>query len=697
MSGFAYLPMIRQSGATECGLACIVMIARYFGVGADLIELRRRYPPSLSGVTLRYITKICDSLHLTTRAVSCRASELDQLRLPCLLHWQFNHFVVLKRARPGRFTIHDPACGVVARSYKEVSDAFTGVALEISRASDFRRTRQPPMLKLSGLIHLGAAVGGKMLAGLVLALICEVLVLASPFYLQTVIDQVLVKGDQLLLNTLAIGFAALLVFQVVANTMRQLTFQYLSQVSVFDLTTRVLNRMLRLPLRFFRARDLGDVQHRVQSLKRVQDFIVHSAPALILDVLFIVLITALMSLYELRLTSLAIVTTLAWCAWRVMTFRLRMRLSSDIAISESSVQTHFLETLRAVQTIKMVNGETTRQSEWRNLFANGINLRIKAGNLIILDNALRQTLFQGLRLVIIYALAKKGLNGQMTIGMVSAYVAYLGMFITRAGGIVDRLIEYKLLDVPLHRLADILFNDEETAGRNRSSRIDAPQEIELRNVGFRYSPEESWILKDCSCLVPENGFTAITGCSGAGKTTLLKLMAGLESFSAGAVMVSGLAIADWRSKWLRGKLAAVFQDDRLLKGSVAENIALFESSVDMVRVRQAAEDSCVGAEIESLPMGYETRVCDLGSSLSTGQTQRILLARALYRKPKLLLLDEVTSGLDPQTEKRVIRALSRLAITRVVITHSDQMLQAAHEVLWLHNGTLLSSRPELNV
>ena len=174
-------------------------------------------------------------------------------------------------------------------------------------------------------------------------------------------------------------------------------------------------------------------------------------------------------------------------------------------------------------------------------------------------------------------------------------------------------------------------------------------------------------------------------------------MAGLESFSAGAVMVSGLAIADWRSKWLRGKLAAVFQDDRLLKGSVAENIALFESSVDMVRVRQAAEDSCVGAEIESLPMGYETRVCDLGSSLSTGQTQRILLARALYRKPKLLLLDEVTSGLDPQTEKRVIRALSRLAITRVVITHSDQMLQAAHEVLWLHNGTLLSSRPELNV
>lgn len=673
------------------------MIASYLGVGADLVELRKRHSLSLSGATLKGIAEICGRLRLSTRAVTCAVPELRKLRTPCVLHWRFNHFVVLRSAYRSHVVIHDPARGIVREKYDQIAEAFTGVALEVSRAPGFRKTRRPPKLRLNGLLPVNFKMFRTLLGGLVLALICELLVLASPFYLQVVIDQVLGKGDALLLNTLCVGFGVLLVFQVIANTMRQLTFQYLSQVSVFDMTARILHKLLALPLAYFRGRDLGDVQHRVQSTRRVQNFIVYSAPALLLDGLFIVLIIGLMAVYNSDLTTLAIAVTGAWCLWRAMVLPFGLRLSNDIALSESYVETHFLETLRAVQTIKLANGEATRLSEWRDLFANGINEKIKAGNLAALDSAIRQLLFQGLRIVCIYFLAKKALEGNMSIGMVSAFVAYLGMFTTRAGGIVDRFIEYKLLQVPLDRLADIVFIEDEPTQPSGAERTRSEDGIELRHVAFSYGQQEPWILKDCSCVIPKNGFTAIAGRSGTGKSTLLRLLARVESVSEGEILVGGIALRDWRSQSLRGLTATVFQEDCLLKGSVAENIALFDGESKPGRVRCAAKKACVDVEIEALPMGYETRIGDLGSSLSKGQVQRILIARAFYRRPKLLLLDEATSGLDARLEKHVIRSISRLDATRVVITHSDHMLEAADEVLWLHKGTLLSSRPELNV
>ena len=697
MIGAAQLPIIRQTLASECGLTCIAMIANYLGVGADLVELRKQHSLSLCGATLKGITEICGRLRLSTRAVTCAVPELRKLRTPCLLHWRFNHFVVLRSANRSHVVIHDPARGIVREKYSQVAEAFTGVALEVSRAPGFRKTRPPPKLRLSGLLPVNLNMLRTLLGGLVLALICELLVLASPFYLQVVIDQVLGKGDALLLNTLCVGFGVMLVFQVIANTMRQLTFQYLSQVSVFDMTARILDKLLALPLAYFRDRDLGDVQHRVQSTRRVQNFIVHSAPAFLLDVLFFVLIVGLMTAYDRDLTMLAIIVTATWCLWRAMVFPLGLRLSNDIALSESFVETHFLETLRAVQTIKLANGEAARLSEWRDLFANGINEKIKAGNLAVLDSAIRQLLFQGLRVVCIYFLARKALEGQMSIGMVSAFVAYLGMFITRAGGIVDRSIEYKLLQVPLDRLADIVFNEDEPTVQGGAERKRSEDEVELRHVAFTYGEQQPWILKDCSCRIPKDGFTAIAGRSGTGKSTLLRLMAGVESVSEGEIFVGGIAVRDWRTQSLRSRTATVFQEDCLLKGSVAENIALFDGKPEPERVRRAAKRACVDVEIEALPMGYETRIGDLGSSLSKGQLQRILIARAFYRRPKLLLLDEATSGLDALLEKRVIQSISQLDATRVVITHSDRMLEAADKVLWLHKGMLQLSRPELNV
>lgn len=695
MNGGKSLPVVRQAAATECGLACVAMIATYFGVPTDLISLRRKHEVSLKGATLSTIASCCRGLGLSTRAVRCDYRELKKLRMPCVLHWRFNHFVVLKSVKDDCVVVHDPARGVVTESAAVVSDAFTGIVLEVSSSPRFKSLKLPLQLKLRDLISSDANLRRQFLAGLLLALICEILLLTSPFYLQVVIDQVLAKGDSPLLNTLAAAFTILLIIHVLANVMRQLTFSYLSHVTVFDITTRVLHRLLQLPIRFFRSRDLGDIQHRVQSLGRIQSFVVQSIPALILDSLFVILITGLMTLYEPRLTLLMVVVLGLWCGWRVLIFSLSLRLSSDIAQAESSVQTHFLETLRAVQSIKVTNGESQRESEWRNLFAGATNTRIRVSNLHVVDGAVRQVLFQGARIVTVYLLAMRGLEGQISIGMMSAYVAYLGMFTTRGCGIVDRVLEYKLLDVPLNRLADIVFSEEESceiAGGNHPL-----GNLELRHVSFSYSRDEPAILKDCSALIRESGLTAIAGPSGVGKSTLLQIVAGHESITGGELLIGGRPAHHWHPHDLRAQMAVVFQGDSLLKGSVAENIALFDTSLDRGQIRDAAMAACIAADIESLPMGYETRIGDLGSSLSRGQVQRILLARAFYRRPALLLLDEATSGLDYGLEKKVIAALCELPATKLVVTHSDLMLQAADTVLWLHEGRLLSSRPDLNV
>ena len=690
------LPDIRQATASECGLACVVMVANYLGVGADLVELRKTNQVSMNGSTLKGIAEICNRLRLSSRAVRCRVDELSQLRTPCLLHWSLNHFVVLKRVSRKHLILHDPARGVVKERYAQAAEGFTGVALEISAGPDFRKTKPPPRLRLSTLVPVDATLLRSLSVGLLLALICELLFLASPFYLQLVIDEVLGKSDVMLLDTVAIGFGLLLLFQVFAGTLRQLTFQYLSQVSVFDIPARILERLLSQPLTYFRDRDLGDVQHRVNALRQVQSFIVQSAPALLLDLLFVGLIICLMIAYDLRLTVLSVVVALAWFGWRAILYPINHRLATAIAHAESSISTHFLETLRSVQTIKMYRGEAARLSEWRNRFADGINRKIQAGNIGILDSAMRQLLLQGLRILCIYLLARKALAGQMSVGMVSAFVAYLGMFITRAVGIVDRVTEYRLLDVPIGRIADIVFAETQSVDEDVGEATTTSNQVELRNVAFGYSRSEPRILNDCSCAIEENSLTAIAGCSGAGKSTLLRLIAGVETVSDGEILIGGRAIGSWRQQHLRTRVASVFQGDCLLKGSVAENIALFDEDRDLLAVQHAARLACIDRDIEALPMGYESRIADLGSSFSKGQVQRVLLARALYRKPKLLLLDEATSGLDTELEKGVIRSIAALEATRIVITHSDRMLTAADEVLWLHNGVLLSSRPELN-
>jgi len=668
------------------------MIASYFGGNADLTELRRRHGISLKGATLAAIMRICEALRITTRPITCKASELGQLRTPCILHWEFNHFVVLCKVRHDRVLLHDPARGRVVERMTAVRRAFTGVALELLPGTGFTRQPAARRLRLADLLRVDRGFLQSASAALALALVCELLLLATPFYLQLVIDEVLMQGDRLLLQTLAAGFGLLVLFQVLANVMRQLTFQYLGQTTAFDMSSRVLQRLLYLPLSYYRSRELGDIQHRMQSLGRIDQFVTQSAPALLLDLIFLLLVTVLMLVYDARLALLVIVAAIIYSGWRTLTFEGWLQTSKRLARAEANVQTHMLESLRGAQSIKMACGEPQRAAAWRNRLAEKINAQIGLGNLAIGDQAVHQLLFQGLRVLVVYLLARDVLAGIASIGTVSAFVAWLGMFVTRLGGVVQRVIEYRLLAVPLGRVADVVFNETEQSGDEDARPVLFNGGVAVRSLSFSYAQGEASIVRECTFSICGGEFIAIRGRSGSGKSTLLRLLAGLEAPTSGEILYDGRPARDWQRGKLRRLVATVFQDDTLLAGSIAENIALFEQHCDRTRMRAAACLAAIDAEIEALPMGYETRIGDLGAALSTGQVQRILFARALYQRPRLLLLDEFTSGLDGDAERRVVNALRRLTATRIVVTHSDVVMRAADRVVEFRDGTLSDGR-----
>jgi len=313
---------------------------------------------------------------------------------------------------------------------------------------------------------------------------------------------------------------------------------------------------------------------------------------------------------------------------------------------------------------------------------------MSVGNLDVANQTMNKFLFEGLRVAIIFIAAKMAIDGAMSIGMIMAFMAYYSMFTQRTAAFVDQMVAMKLLEVPLRRIADIVLSRPENTGTDGGRADKLNGAVALKGVHFKYGRAENPVLRGVNLKVDAGEFIAITGPSGAGKTTLLKLLAGLEQPDTGAILYEDRPLSTWNLQTLRKQIGVVLQDDTLFRGSIAENVALFDEHIDMGLVRDCCIQAGIAKEIEAMPMGYESQVGDMGSTLSGGQKQRVLLARALYRKPKLLLLDEATSHLDSANEKTVLSSIANLGITRIVIAHRAETIKAADRVLSLKYGRL---------
>ncbi len=680
------VPLILQTEAAECGLACLAMVAAQHGLKTDLPTLRKRFSLSLKGATMADLVRMAGQMQLNPRPLRAEMEHLPQLALPCVLHWDLNHFVVLTELRGDVAVIHDPARGVRRMRLGEVGKFFTGVVLELSPAADFKPQVEKQAVSTRQL--LGRVVGlRRSLAQIfVLALALEVFMLLSPFFMQFVVDSVLVSADRDLLVTLGVGFGLLVLIQVATGAIRSWAVLFLSATLNLQWLGNVFAHLMRLPVAWFEKRHTGDIMSRFGAIQQMQQTLTTSFIEALLDGLLVVLTFAVMCFYSVTLTAIAFGSVLAYALLRWGFFRPQREATEEAIVHDAKRSTHFLESLRGVQSIKLFNRQEDRQAQFMNRVVDAMNANIATRKLDLMFGVMHKLVFGLERVAVIWVGALLVMDNRFSVGMLFAFFAYKETFALRVSGLIDKLVELKMLKLQGERLADIVLTAPEVEPDVPGRQDDLPARLELQGVSFRYSDAEPDVLTDVSLTIEPGESVAIAGPSGCGKTTLLKLMLGIHAPQQGEIKVGGVPLRQLGLRSWRDMIGTVMQDDQLFAGSISDNISFFDAHADAGWVQHCAQLAAVHDEIEAMPMGYHTLIGDMGASISGGQKQRILLARALYKKPKVLFLDEATSALDVDRERLVNSAIRQLDLTRVIVAHRPETIASASRVIVLKDG-----------
>lgn len=683
------LPLILQTEVAECGLACLAMIASHHGLRTDLATLRGRFSVSINGTSLATLTDYADRLKLSTRGVSLELDELRELKTPAILHWGLNHFVVLRSATAKEVVIHDPATGMRKLGYAEVSKEFTGCALEVDPMTDFRPADERRKISVKAMI--GKLDGWWQSLALVfaMALGLEALGLAAPKFNQYMIDEVLLSNDRALRDVLALGLVLVLLAQSALSQMRGWTIMYLTTHLNLQSVGDLFSRLVRLPMNWFEKRQLGDVLSRLGSVGPIQDLLTTRAVGAVLDGLMAVATLTMMILYSPLLAAVVVGTVLVYALVRTVSYRPLREASLEAMALAAKEQTCLIETIRAIGPIKMFGRELDRRARWMAMKVDTVNRNVRTQIMGLWFNNINTTVAAVSGALVLWLGAGMVMDGEFTVGMLFALTTYSSVFWTRLAGLINVFIDYKMLSLHCERLADIALEPVEADVEHARDIAQLVPKIELVNVSFRYSDSEPWVLRNVSLTIDPAESVAVAGPSGCGKTTLIKLILGSLKPTIGEIRYGGVPVEQLGVRTYRGALAVVMQDDVLLAGSIKDNICFNDERPDMERIEQCAKLAQVHDDIRRMRMGYETLIADMGSSLSGGQKQRVLLARALYKRPKVLVMDEATSALDVGLERAVNAAIGALDISRIIVAHRPETIASARRVIGLRGGAVV--------
>ena len=689
------LPVILQTEAAECGLACLAMVLSYHGVVTDLPVLRSRHAISLKGMTLATLGRLAQEEQLGFRAVRLELGELEHLRLPAILHWDLNHFVVLKAVSGNRIAVHDPDVGARWYSRDEVSGRFTGVALELWPDPGFRPRKETTPISLDQLLGQVSGLWPSLAQVLTLSLVLQLLVLVSPLFLQWVVDHVVVSRDANLLATLGIGFLLLMLLQQAVSALRSWLLLAIGTSVRVQWRANVFSHLIRLPLAYFHQRHLGDIVSRTGAVGDIQRVLTTALVESLFDGLMVVVTLVMMFIYNPQLAWIAILAVSLYLMLRLLWFRPLYRATEDQIVRAANLSTHFLETVRGIRAIKLFSRQPERRSAWQTLLVSETNATLAIEKLRIFYSLARSVLSGIFNIVLLWVGATQILAGSLSVGMLMAFIAYRGQFEARVTGLIDLAIDLKMLRLYGERLADVVLTPPEAQSRLllTAQQAQAAPEVRLENVRFRYAPHDPWVLDGLTFSVAPGESVAIAGPSGCGKTTLVHLLLGVYAPQEGTVRIGGPALGSMGNDAWRQLIGTVMQDDTLFAGSIADNICFFDASPDLPWIEECARLAAVHTDIEAMPMGYQTLVGDMGTVLSGGQKQRIVLARALYKRPSILLLDEATSHLDIRREAQINRAISALKVTRILVTHRPEALRSVPRVIAIGNGKVAFDGP----
>jgi len=666
------------------------MILSYYGRQTGVSEIREHCGIGRDGLSAFGIVRAARAYGMRTRAISVESRDVRFIALPAIIHWDFNHFLVIERWKPNVVDVIDPRMGRIRLNAKEFEQSFTGVVITLEPGVTFER--QDSAAKASARAYAANYVRlapGALLQVIGASLLLQLFGLATPILTKVVVDQVIPFGLHAELPLLGIGIMILLLAQLVTSLLRGLVLLYVQTRIDMRMMLHFFDQLLTLPMRFFQLRSSGDLLARMGSNQVIRDTISRQLISTLLDGSF-VLVYFFLLLSQSRLYSLVVLCIgLFQVLLLLCTSRFMHRLSQRGLTAQGKVQGYATEVLVGMPTVKAMGAEHLALERWSNLFFDGINASVRQNTVSTLITSVLTMISVSAPLVLLWLGTWQVLNGTLQLGTMLALNALSIAFLTPLTTLVNNWQNLQLISSHLERIADVVEAEPEQDSRAVHLPPQLSGSVRLEQVDFQYDPQAPMVLRNINLEIRSGQKVAIVGRTGSGKSTLGQLLLGLYLPTRGEIYYDDLPLQTLNFQVMRSQFGVVIQNASLFSGSIRENITLGHPTLGMEQVERAARAAAIHEEIMAMPMGYETYVAEDGAVLSGGQRQRIALARALVHSPSLILLDEATSALDVATERIIERNLQTLACTQILIAHRLSTVRNADSILVLEQGTIV--------
>ncbi len=685
------VPQLNQVSMVECGAACLAMILNYYGRRTSISEVRERCSVGRDGLSALAIVKAARDYGLRVRAVSLQKNDFRFVTLPAIIHWEFNHFLVVEHWSTKRVDVVDPAVGRRRLTAQEFDEGFTGVVLMFEPGVHFDRHNSSPRTSLWTYLRSMLEAPGVLAQLVGASLVLQVLGLVIPFLTQIIVDHVIPSGMNNLLVLVGIGMLLLVITQMVTSLLRSFLLIYLQARIDKQMMLHFFEHLLTLPYRFFQQRLSGDLLARVSSNTAIRDILTDQLISTILDGSFVTIYLVILMAQSTLFGGIAVAVGVIQLVLLLTSVKPLRGLAMRDLIAQGRSQAYMNEALNGIATLKAAGAEQRAFTHWSNLFFTQLNISIRRNYLGSLVNIAMSTLNTLSSLLLLWLGTAQVLHGSMTLGTMLELTTLTGSILTPLGSLVSSTLGLQMVRAHFERIADVVAANSEQDIHTVQQPPRLSGQIELRNVSFQYDQNSPQILSDINISIEPGQKVALVGQTGSGKSTLGKLLLGLITPTAGEIFYDDLPLEKLSYQEVRRQFGVVMQESFVFSDSVRKNIAFNEPTLDMEQIVRAAKAAAIHEDIIRMPMKYETLVAEGGSALSGGQRQRVALARALAHSPAVLLLDEATSNLDVVTEQQVEQNLNTLACTRIVIAHRLSTIRNADVILVLEKGRIVET------
>ncbi|MGG6231611.1 peptidase domain-containing ABC transporter [Tenacibaculum sp. SDUM215027] len=697
-------PNYKQTEAKDCGPTCIKIIAKHYGKTINTQQLRSLSETTREGSSLLGLSEAVESIGFKSLGIKLAFSKLKEAPFPCIVHWNKNHYVVLYKIKKDTVYISDPAHGLITFTKEEFiqhwignnADENTeeGIALLVEPTPKFYQEDFEEDEKFGfSFIFKYLYKYKKFIVQLIIGLLAgSLLQLILPFLTQSVVDVGIKNQDLNFVYLILFAQLFLFVGKASLEIIRSWILLHLSTRINISLISDFFIKLMKLPISYFDVRMTGDLLQRINDHKRIERILTTSSLTVLFSFFNLIIFSLVLGYYSLQIFGVFVLGSVLYFGWVLFFFKKRKELDYKRFSQVSQEQSKVIELINGMQEIKLHNAERRMRWNWEYVQARLFKVATKS-------LALEQTQSVGSNFInelknmfITILSAKLVIDGQITLGMMMAISYIVGQLNGPITQLINFMRDIQDAQISIDRLGEIHnMEDEEKPGDEKVTTIPDNASIRLNNISFRYTGGLEPVLKDLSLEIPANKTTAIVGVSGSGKTTLMKLLLGFYQVDQGDIMIDNFNLKNVSQKEWRRNCGVVMQEGYIFNDSIAKNIAVGEDYVDKEKLAHAIDVANIGDYIEGLPLGYNTKIGSEGNGLSTGQKQRLLIARSVYKNPKFLFFDEATSALDANNEKVIMGKLNEFFAdkTAVVIAHRLSTVKNAHQIVVLEKGKII--------